>query len=81
MRGCHCEGDEKCVGGAAFNAAVSVCACVCVIVWARRGVCGWGILHCCSKVWVCVFVCVCVTVGVYECACVGEEGSVLVGHP
>ena len=45
MRGCHCEGDEKCVGGATFNAAVSVCACVCV------------------------------------CDCVGEEGSVWVGHP
>ena len=27
--------------------------CVCVIAWARRAVCGWGSLDCCSRVCVC----------------------------
>ena len=37
---------------------VSGCNSVGVILWTRKGVCGWGILDCCNKVCVCVCVCV-----------------------
>ena len=56
-----------------------------VIARARRAVCGWGSLDCCS------FACVCVCVIVCECRCgcgcgcgcdcVGEDGSVWVEQP
>ena len=41
----------------AVGVAVAVWECEGVIARARRAVCGWNSLYCCSKVCVCVCVC------------------------
>ena len=65
-----------------------------VIAWAKRAVCGLGILGYCCKLCVCVCqcarvgeaegegrgVCLCDCVGGCGCDCVGEERSVWVGQ-
>ena len=58
---------------------MTVWVCVGVIAWARKGVCGWGSLDCCSRerdrervcVCVCLRACVhgCMFVWVWRCRC------------
>ena len=65
--------------GVSVCVTLSVCECVGVIVWARRGVNGWGSLDCSSPLRKCVCVSFCGCGCGCDCECVGVTVSVCVG--